>query len=806
MKRFILPFFIFLIIMGALGAAAAVAVYSWASQDLPSYSRVTDYKPLLVSTVYARDGSVMGYFSKERRFLVPLSAMPKYLPQAFLAIEDDKFYQHDGINYLAMVRAAIKNFQAGSIKQGASTITQQVVKRLVLSSEKSFERKIKELILAYRLEKHLSKDEILTIYLNQIFLGAGAFGVEAAARVYFAKHVNELTLAESALLAGLPQAPSKFNPLQYRDAAVARQHLVLERMLDLEMISKEQYDTALAEPLTFKSMTEPSASYGAWYLEEVRRRMIDYLSEENMAKQGIILDRYGEEALYKSGLNIYTAMEPVHQIAAEAALRENLVDSSKRHGWGGPIEKLEAGAVEKFLTDNPLTDAVVSGDDWAKAVITAVEKDGAKARVGAFTGFIPVSTMDWCRKPNIQVSGDGAGKITDARKVVAVNDVVWVSISPKQEPPLVSAQAIQPGTLLQLVLEQYPEVQGALVSLEAATGDVLALVGGYSFQDSKFNRATQARRQPGSAFKPVVYSAALDQGFTATSVVLDAPIVFVNPYTGKVWRPENYGGKFSGPTILRTALAKSLNMCTVRVAQQIGIPAVIDRALALGLDAKFPNELAVSLGAVAVSPLNLTEAYTAFARGGTRVKARLITSVKDAWGKEIAVFPPETAQAISPQNAYVMEDMLKNVVNAGTAARARVLGRPIAGKTGTANEEQDAWFMGFTPYMVVGTYVGYDQVTPMGRGETGGRTALPAFVKYMQQVQDSYPPDDFRMPEGITMTQVSADGKTITVPYMTGSGPGTGRGAMGTGDILDSMAVDPVTPPPVSDDVLKQLY
>ena len=792
--------------MGALGAAAAVAVYSWASQDLPSYSRVTDYKPLLVSTVYARDGSVMGYFSKERRFLVPLSAMPKYLPQAFLAIEDDKFYQHDGINYLAMVRAAIKNFQAGSIKQGASTITQQVVKRLVLSSEKSFERKIKELILAYRLEKHLSKDEILTIYLNQIFLGAGAFGVEAAARVYFAKHVNELTLAESALLAGLPQAPSKFNPLQYRDAAVARQHLVLERMLDLEMISKEQYDTALAEPLTFKSMTEPSASYGAWYLEEVRRRMIDYLSEENMAKQGIILDRYGEEALYKSGLNIYTAMEPVHQIAAEAALRENLVDSSKRHGWGGPIEKLEAGAVEKFLTDNPLTDAVVSGDDWAKAVITAVEKDGAKARVGAFTGFIPVSTMDWCRKPNIQVSGDGAGKITDARKVVAVNDVVWVSISPKQEPPLVSAQAIQPGTLLQLVLEQYPEVQGALVSLEAATGDVLALVGGYSFQDSKFNRATQARRQPGSAFKPVVYSAALDQGFTATSVVLDAPIVFVNPYTGKVWRPENYGGKFSGPTILRTALAKSLNMCTVRVAQQIGIPAVIDRALALGLDAKFPNELAVSLGAVAVSPLNLTEAYTAFARGGTRVKARLITSVKDAWGKEIAVFPPETAQAISPQNAYVMEDMLKNVVNAGTAARARVLGRPIAGKTGTANEEQDAWFMGFTPYMVVGTYVGYDQVTPMGRGETGGRTALPAFVKYMQQVQDSYPPDDFRMPEGITMTQVSADGKTITVPYMTGSGPGTGRGAMGTGDILDSMAVDPVTPPPVSDDVLKQLY
>ena len=806
MKRFILPFFVFLIIIGALGAAAAVAVYSWASQDLPSFSRVTDYRPLLVTTVYARDGSVMGYFSKERRFLVPLSAMTKYLPMAFLAIEDDKFYQHDGINFMAILRASIKNFQAGYAKEGGSTITQQVVKRLVLGDEKSYERKMKEAIMAYRLEKHLSKDEILTIYLNQIFLGAGSYGVEAAARTYFAKHVNELTLAESAILAGLPQAPSKYNPLQYRDEAVKRQHLVLNRMLGLGWITQEQYDTAMAEPLVFKSMPDPSSSYGAWYLEEVRRRMIDYLSEENMAKQGVILDRYGEDALYKSGLHIYTAMEPVHQIAAEGALRENLVDSTKRHGWRGAVEKLDPSAIEAFLSNNPLTDAAVSGEDWAKAVVTEVDKDGAKVRVGAFSGYIPVSTMGWCRKPNIRVSGDGAGKITDARKVVEVNDVVWVSVTPKQEPPLVSAQAIQPGTIIQLALEQYPDVQGAMVSIEASSGDVLALVGGYSFQDSKFNRATQARRQPGSAFKPVVYSAALDQGFTATSVVLDAPIVFVNPYTGKVWRPENFGGKFSGPTILRTALAKSLNLCTVRIAQQIGIPAVIDRALALGLEARFPNELAVSLGAVAVSPLNLTEAYTAFARGGTRVKGRLVTAVKDAWGKEIAVFPPETAQAISPQNAYIMQSLLKAVVNEGTGARARVLGRPLGGKTGTANDEQDAWFMGFTPYMVVGTYVGYDQVTPMGRGETGGRTALPAFVKYMQQVQDSYPPDDFPVPEGITMQSVNAGGKTITVPFMAGTGPNTGRGAMGTGDIMDSMAVDPVTPPPVSDDVLKQLF
>ncbi len=802
MKRFILPLFIFLIIMGALGAAAAVAVYSWASQDLPSYSRVTDYRPLLVTTVYARDGSVMGYFSKERRFLVPLTAMPEHLRLAFLAIEDDKFYQHDGINFLAIARAFVKNLQAGTIKEGASTITQQVVKRLLLDTEKSYERKIKEAILAYRLEKHLSKDEILTIYLNQIFLGAGAYGVEAAARTYFAKHVNELTLAESALLAGLPQAPSKYNPWNYRDAALDRRNVVLYRMHTLGWISKEQYDEARAEEMEFKSMPDPSAAYGAWYLEEVRRRMIEYLSEENMNRLGITMERYGEDALYKSGLHIYTAMEPVHQIAAEKALRDDLEISSKRHGWRGPIEKLDPAEVQAFLDREPLSEAVVSDDAWAKAVVSEVDKDGAKVRVGAYTGYIPVATMSWAREPNVRVSGDNAAKITDARKVLEPNDVVWVSLIPEQEPAIVSAQGIAPGTVIQFALEQYPDVQGAMVSIEAASGDVLALVGGYSFQDSKLNRATQARRQPGSAFKPVVYSAALDNGFTATSMVLDAPIVFVNPYTGKVWRPENFGGKFSGPVMLRTALAKSLNLCTVRIAQQIGIPAVNDRAMALGLEGPFPNELAVSLGAVAVSPLNLTEAYTAFARGGTRVKGRLVTGIKDAWGRDIAVFPPETYQAISPENAYVMQTLLKAVINEGTGGRARVLGRPLAGKTGTSNDEQDAWFMGFTPYMVVGTYVGFDQVAPMGRNETGGRVALPAFVEYMKMVQDSYPPDDFSKPDGITVTQVG----NISVPFMPGTGPGTGRGAMDSGDIMDSMAVDPVSPPPVSDDVLKQLF
>lgn len=395
----------------------------------------------------------------------------------------------------------------------------------------------------------------------------------------------------------------------------------------------------------------------------------------------------------------------------------------------------------------------------------------------------------------------------DARKVLEEGDVVWVSgLGPAGNATSYNPALVSRGGVVQLALEQYPDVQGAIVSIEPQTGDVVALVGGYSFTDSQFNRATQARRQPGSSFKPIVYSAALDNGFTAGSVVLDAPVVYINEYTDKVWRPENFEGNFAGPMLLRTALAKSRNLCTIRVAQQIGIPAIIERAKALGLEPHFPNELSVSLGAVAVSPLNMAQAYTAFANEGRVSTPRMIVEIKDAWGETLYRRDPELREAISPQNAFVMASLLKEVVQDGTATRAKALGRPVAGKTGTTNDEKDAWFMGFSPYLVTGVYIGYDQVAPMGRFETGGRAALPVFVTYRQGVDHLYQPDDFTMPPGIVYARV--DGRTgmlagpsssssYMLPFILGTQPSATSGeAMERGE-------DDVRS---GEDLLKQLY
>lgn len=780
MKKFILTFSILAVTGIAVGATLAVLLVTWASQDLPSFTRIADYRPPQVTTVYARDGSVLGQYFREKRFLVGLEKMPQRLPMAFLAAEDDGFYKHEGIDLVAIVRAFIKNLQAGSIRQGGSTITQQIVKRLLLTSERSYERKLKEAILAYRLEKYLTKDEILTIYLNQIYLGGGAYGVEAAARTYFGKHVNELTIAECAVIGGLPQAPSKYNPFRDPESTKQRQHYVLRRMHELGWINDDEYQTALNQPLIYKSMDEGGRE-GSWYLEEVRRQLIDFFSESNVRRLGLRIDRFGEDAIYEAGLQIYTAMEPRHQRAAEQALRAGLEDASKRHGWRGPIRKLQGKEQDDFLKNEPFSPDMLANGGWAKALVTKVVAQGAEVRMGSFRGYVDVKTMKWCRKPNLKVAGDQAAPVKDATQVVAPGDVIWISglgaqgTAASYNPALVSASGV-----VQLALEQYPDVQGALVSIEPGTGDVVALVGGYSFADSQFNRATQARRQPGSSFKPIVYSAAMDHGFTAGSVVLDAPFVYINEFTDKMWRPENFEGVFYGPTLLRTALAKSRNLCTIRVAQKIGIPAVIERAKQLGLEPNFPNELSVSLGAVAVSPLNMTQAYTAFANEGRVASPRLITEIRDAWGEALYKHTPELREAISPQNAYIMATLLKEVVNDGTATRAKVLNKPLAGKTGTSNDENDAWFVGFTPYLVSGVWVGHDQLQPMGKFETGGRAALPVFVSYRQAVEKDYPADDFIMPPGIVTARV--DGRTghlagpgsatsFVLPFMLGTQP-----------------------------------
>lgn len=770
-----------------VGGAAAVAVYYWASNDLPSFSKIADYHPPLVTRVLARDGSLIGELYRERRYLITMDQMPPYLPQAFLAIEDDEFYKHPGIDIRAILRAALTNFQTGEKSSGGSTITQQVVKRLMLTPEKSYERKLKEMILAYRLEQQLSKDEILNLYLNQIFFGNNAYGVEAAARTYFAKNAKDLSLAEAAMLAGLPNAPTKYNPYRHPEEAQHRQRLVLRRMRDLGMISDSEYDQAFYEVLEYKSLPTSMGREGGWYLEEVRRQLIELFNEENSRRYGFDSGLYGEDVVYEMGLTVHTSMDPFQQHAADAALRKGLEDATKRHGWRGPVQELEPSQYDAFLARHPFTPADLEKDGWVRALVTAVDKKGADVRLGAdYKGYVPVKTMNWARKPNKHVAGSvTATVISDATKVLKPGDVIWVSLW--DQPPAKGQTAFQladasPDTAIPLRLQQYPDVQGAMVSIEPQSGDVVAMVGGYAFgaEGSQFNRATQAQRQPGSSFKPIVYSAALDNGFTAGSMVLDAPILIINEWTKEAWRPRNFEGNFEGPMRLIRALARSRNLCTVRVVQQMGIQPVIDRAKALGLSPNFPAELAISLGAVAVSPLNMTQAYTAFANGGQVSKPRFIQSIQGPWGNTIYDNPPVLTQAISPENAYVMVTMLKGVVNFGTAGKAKALGRPVGGKTGSTNDENDAWFLGVTPYLVTGTYIGYDQVEPMGRGETGSGAALPVYVDYARTALEAYPPDDFAKPDDIVFATV--DG--MSLPFMPGTQPGTGYGldAMGGTD------------------------
>ncbi|NJB68889.1 penicillin-binding protein 1A [Desulfobaculum xiamenense] len=739
--------------VGALCAVALIGMlYYWASRDLPDFENITDYNPPLATTVYTCDDRVLGYFYREKRFLVRLEDMPGYLPRCFLAAEDSGFYEHEGVDLGAIFRAFVKNLQAGHVVQGGSTITQQVIKSLLLTPERSYKRKIKEAILAYRLESYLTKDEILTIYLNQIFFGARAYGIEAAARVYFGVHVNELTLGQAAILAGLPKGPSAYNPYRNLQGALNRKHYVLGRMLEMEWITREQYDAALAEPVVLKSMEDPSWQQGAYYLEEVRRRLID---------------RFGEDAVYTAGMHVHSAVDLTHQVAAEQALRRGLIDSARRRGWIGPNRHLEEGEWSSFLTSTPhVVEALVPGE-WVEVLVTGVERDSAEVRFGQFRGAIGVDTVHWARIPDPTKATEEVPSVRDCRTILSPGDVVWASVT---EIPAAIAQGTNPeAAVWPLALEREPEVQGALVSMEPATGEVRALVGGYSFETSQFNRATQASRQPGSAFKPIVYSTAFDNGMTPSTVMLDAPIVYTDYENDRTWKPDNFEGVFYGPTILRTALVKSRNLVTIRIAQQLGIRKIIERAQAMGLESEFPEDLSVSLGSSPVTPLNLTQAYSAFARGGSWIKPRLILKVESAWGKELFVNQPETAEALSPETAYIINCLLKEVVRDGTGWRVRrAFNRPIAGKTGTSNNEQDAWFVGYTPHLLTTVYVGFDQMAPMGKYETGSRAASPIWVDYRKAVEANYPEADFPQPPGIVMTRIDAATGLL-------AGPGTER-------------------------------
>ncbi len=801
MKRFLFISLIVILCLGVLGAISGAGLVFWASRDLPSYTQVSDYRPLQVTTVYAKDGSVIGYFYDEKRFLVNLAEMPPLLPKAFLAAEDASFYEHDGINPKAIIRAFVKNLRAGQTVEGGSTITQQLVKRLLLTSERSYMRKLKEAILAYRLERYLSKDDILNMYLNQIFFGHSSYGVEAAARTYFGKHVGELTLAECAVLAALPQAPSRTNPYADPQATKERQRYVLRRMLAEEFITPEQHDEAVNAPLVYRSMPDPSWKLGAWYLEEVRRSLISFLQEQNVLDLDLPLERYGRDALYNSGLHIYTSMDPVHQKAAEIALRKGLLETSKRHGCLGPIEKIPADKFDEFLEKNVFVPQDLDNAGWVKALVTKVNAKEAQVRMGSFTGIISADKMAWCRVPNTALDAAEPGQTLTPNQALNVGDIVWVSavgakgeanpvgFPASDEIPAYNSDAVTFGKPIMLSLEHYPAVSGAIISQEVDAGNVLALAGGYEYSvNDQYNRATQASRQPGSAFKPVVYSAALDNGFTAASLIEDAPFISDRGTDDNLsqWRPSNFDGVFYGPIMLRTALAKSRNLCTIRLAHTLGVQPIIDRAKALGIEGQIPQDLSISLGSYALTPMTLNEVYTAFAGNGQRVRPRMIQRITDSWGHNIVTFAPEKIDAVSPQNAYVMASMLKEVITGGTAHRAKHLTRTLAGKTGTTNEERDAWFVGFSPFLVTTVYAGYDTPKPMGKNETGSRVAVPIFASYRQEVELLYPEADFTMPPGVRMLSIDADNgylagltseRVVEVPFITGTEPTAVSGA-----------------------------
>lgn len=738
-----------LLVLGLIGLALGLWALERFAFDLPDYARLARYEPPTATRIHAGDGRLLAEYAREKRVFVPIEAIPTRVQQAFIAAEDQHFWWHFGLDPLGILRAAIENvrrLQEGERPQGGSTITQQVAKNFFLTNEVTLERKIKEAILALRLERTFSKEKILELYLNEIFLGARSYGVAAAALSYFGKSLDELTLAETAFLAALPKAPARYDPIKNPEAARARRDYVLKRMLDDGYIDRAEYDAARAEPIVVRRRSEEEFVSAGFFTEEVRRQLVE---------------RLGEAGFYEGGLSVRTTLEPRLQAIADRALRDGLAAYDRRQGFRGPLAQLDVNAPD-LLARLQRIDPGFELMHWKLAVVRAVERDGARLLVAdGSEGLLPLAELAWARKRDAQ--GRLGPPIRDARQVLSVGDVVLVE-------PLARA----PG---QFGLRQRPEVEGALVALDPHTGRVLAMSGGFSFRESQFNRATQARRQAGSAFKPFVYLAALEAGYTPSSIVLDAPIVIDQGPGLPKWRPENYGQDYLGPTTLRVGLEKSRNLMTVRLAQDIGMERILDVARRFGIDRGLEPYLSSALGANEVTPLALTTAYAMLVNGGRKIEPYLVEHIQDRRGRTLfrrdgrdcpecrdvpwrGQPPPELDDprpfVADPRHAYQMVLMLQGVTERGTAAAARSLGRPLAGKTGTTNDSKDAWFVGFSPDLVVGVFVGFDQPKSLGPRETGASVALPIWMAFMKEALEGVPPTPFRTPPGVHLVLVDA--------------------------------------------------
>jgi penicillin-binding protein 1A len=743
LRRFILFPILMLMILGFFAAVAVVGGYYYISEELPHISSLRDYRPAVVTTVYADDNRRIAEFFKERRIVIPLAELPPLLVKAFIAAEDSRFFQHQGIDPFSIARAVLKNLEAGTIKQGGSTITQQVTRSFLLTPERSYIRKIKEAILSYRIEKAFSKEEILFLYLNQIYLGHGAYGVQAAAENYFGKPVKELNLAECAILAGLPQAPSRYSPFTHPEQARARQVYALNRMVEEGFISRAQADEALAVKLDIKPRRNIYMEEVPYYAEHVRR---------------YVEAKYGAEALYSQGLQIYTAVNIDFQKIAEQEVNKGLRELDKRQGFRGALRSLSAPEIEAFLREQQaeLENSPLQPGQITQAVVVQVgdTTKTVNARIGKEQGVIALADMDWARKPNPDVAPH-EGRIRQPSAALKAGDLILVRVKDHRKDPQ------EPW---RLALEQDPLVQGALLCVEAGTGLVKAMVGGRDFSETQFNRAIQSRRQPGSSFKPIIYAAALDRKFsdpkkiyTPATVIIDSAVVFEDRVRDQTWKPKNYKETFYGPTLMREALAQSRNVVTVKILQDIGVDYAIDYARKLGITSDLTRTLSLALGASGVSLFELARAYSVFANQGFMVEPVFVLKILDRDGKVLEEAVSERYNVIEKDTAFIMTSLMESVVQQGTGQRIKALGRPSAGKTGTTNDLYDAWYIGYTPEYLAGVWVGYDSEAPLGKTETGAVAASPIWLGFMKRILVNEPVKTFQAPEGVVFAKIDAE-------------------------------------------------
>jgi penicillin-binding protein 1A len=714
--------------LGALGIVGVTAVAGaiWhLAQDLPSLDLLQNYQPSLVTTVYSDDRQPIGQFFIERRILTPLEEIPKSLTQAVIATEDVRFFEHPGLDYIGILRAAWTNLRHGGRKvEGASTITQQLARSLFLSAERSYDRKLRELILAYKMEAVSTKEQILETYLNQIYFGQGAYGVASAAQSYFGKEIGKLTLAESGFLAGLPKSPSRFSPFTNYERAKKRQEHVLARMEEAGFITAAERDAAIAEELKFR---RPGSEHVApYFVEHVRQQLIA---------------KYGETMVYKGGLQIHTTLNLEMQRAAEKAFLAGIREVDKRQGWRGPKKTVDPATIQ--VPGAPVSDQPLKPGDLADGVVLKQAKDHYVVQVGDVTAKLSFDDMAWAKRV-LKGADPTADAIVsaDVKKALKPGDVIEVGVK----------KIAKDGMLL--MLEQTPLVEGGLIALDPRTGAIRAMVGGYDFSRSEYNRAVQAHRQPGSAFKPVIYATAMSQGLSPASQILDAPVVYEQVEDDKIWKPENYGRKFHGMVTLREALTHSHNLATVRLLDKVGIKNVIEFAKTVGVTSPLPADLSLGLGSSSVGLLELTSVYGVFLNKGTRAEPFAIKVAKDNTGKTLEAAEEQPHEIIAKETAYLITNMMEDVIQKGTGQAAKVLDRPLAGKTGTTNEYINAWFIGGAPNLVTGVYVGFDDRRPLGDGETGARAALPIWIQFMKEALAQLPVMPFEIPDSVTFVKV----------------------------------------------------